>query len=356
MSEFAVTIEQIEKTWPIEGADMIELAKVTRFAYQFVVRKGSFKPNDLVVFIPIESVIPPAVIEKLGMTGKFSGKNCDRVKTKKFKGQISEGFATSIESLIDFMPIYSPAYSMAQLSVGLDITALLGIVKFEPPVIEDKSGNLLPLPPGVAHYDIESCDRNLDIVNLLLDRPVRILEKLEGQNASIQYKTDGTVYVSQRNFTIEELPDKEHAFWKLCRNNGYLETAKNLCEIYGEDVLIRFEYLGPAIQKNIYKLNAPVARVFDIMVGRRYLNGYEFLSQCANFQLITAPVLASDVILKDWLTRRTMQEASNGESMLFKTKREGIVITPMIEEYNQKIGRLFLKQRSPEYKATSELE
>jgi hypothetical protein len=31
MSFFAVTVQKIEKTWPIDGADAIELAKVENF-------------------------------------------------------------------------------------------------------------------------------------------------------------------------------------------------------------------------------------------------------------------------------------------------------------------------------------
>ena len=356
MSEFAVTIEKIEKIWPIEGADAIELAKVERFSYQFVVGKGQFQVNDMGVFFPIDSILPLPVLEATGMVGKFSGKGCDRVKTRKFKGQFSQGFFTPLRSL-DTLLRNDPDYVMSVAfgkCVGRDMTAALGVVKYEPPVVEDKAGKLLPLPPGVSKYDIEGCDRNPQIVELLLDKPVRILEKLEGQNASVQYCSNGTVYVNQRNFTIQEIPDATHAFWKLGREAGLIDVAKEISEHSGQDVLIYFEYLGPSVQGNIYKLNKPEGRVFDIRVGAEYLNGEDFMYAVKRYNLNVAPVLTFNTTLREWLGGKTVQEASNGDSVLFKTRREGIVITPMIEERHYDIGRLIIKQRSPAYLEKSE--
>jgi RNA ligase (TIGR02306 family) len=361
MSEFAVTIEKIEKIWPIEGADAIELAKVERFSYQFVVGKGQCLVGQLVIFFPIDSVIPLPVLEAVGMVGKFSGKNCDRVKTRKFKGQFSQGFVvrlplleTPLGSILCKHPDYFNSVAFHCGPIGKDITEVLGVVKYEPPVVEDKAGKLFPLPPGVSKYDIEGCDRNPQIVELLLDKPVRILEKLEGQNASVQYCSNGTVYVNQRNFTIQEIPDATHAFWKLGREAGLIDVAKEISEHSGQDVLIYFEYLGPSVQGNIYKLNKPEGRVFDIRVGTEYLNGHDFMAMVKRYNLNVAPVLAFNTTLREWLGGQTVQEASNGDSVLFKTRREGIVITPMIEERHYDIGRLIIKQRSPAYLEKSE--
>jgi RNA ligase (TIGR02306 family) len=238
--------------------------------------------------------------------------------------------------------------------IGMDIAPELGIVKYEPPVIEDKAGKLFPLPPGVSKYDIEGCDRNPEIVELLMDKPVRILEKLEGQNGSVQYCADGKIYVNQRNFTIVEIPELTHGFWKIVRENGLIDVAKTLSQESGQDILIYFEYLGPGIQSNIYKLNKPEARVFDIRIGANYFGGHEFMSIVSRFDLNIAPVLSFNKTLREWLGGKTVQEASNGVSKLFATKREGIVITPMVEERHKSIGRLIIKQRSPEYLERSE--
>jgi len=68
------------------------------------------------------------------------------------------------------------------------------------------------------------------------------------------------------------------------------------------------------------------------------------------------PTIAYDVVLRDWLAGRTIQEASNGRSLLAKDRlREGIVIVPMVEQKIQwkdlSMKRLMIKQRSPQYLA-----
>jgi hypothetical protein len=67
------------------------------------------------------------------------------------------------------------------------------------------------------------------------------------------------------------------------------------------------------------------------------------------------PCLAKKVKLKTWLNGKTLAEAANGESLLHKTLREGIVIRPILENYDADIGgRLILKQISPEYLAKAD--
>lgn len=49
-------IEQIVKTYPIDGADNVEMAQV--LDYHVVVKKGEFAPNDMVVYIEVDSIVP----------------------------------------------------------------------------------------------------------------------------------------------------------------------------------------------------------------------------------------------------------------------------------------------------------
>ena len=69
-----------------------------------------------------------------------------------------------------------------------------------------------------------------------------------------------------------------------------------------------------------------------------------------------APTLGYNVTLREWLNGRTIQEASNGKSLLAPDRlREGIVVVPMVEQKVQwgdlSVKRLMLKQRSPAYLA-----
>ncbi len=47
MAFFGVTIEEIESISPIEGADMIEMAKLKGLAFEFVVETHCVSGNDM---------------------------------------------------------------------------------------------------------------------------------------------------------------------------------------------------------------------------------------------------------------------------------------------------------------------
>jgi len=352
MSFFAVTIQEIDKTWPIEGADAIELAKVKNFTWQFVVRKGSLVPGDVVAYFPLDAIIPQSVLEKMGMVGKFSGKDKDRVKTKTFRGQISQGFVCKVEELSDFIPKSQP------LNVGVDLTEFLGVIKYEPPVVPDKAGKLYPLP-AFCHgkYDIEGCDNYPDVVQMLMDQRVAIFEKMEGSNFSTGMDASekpAKLYVSQRNYTIVPIEGHIHDFWKVAKNQKIIDAAQALHRHYCGSVLIRGEMLGPGYQGNIYKLKDHEVMVYDLMLDDKYVDAGRFFELCDQYNLKTCPVLAKNVILRDWLAGRTIDEAATGESVLFKTLREGIVIKPMVESRNNFIGRTIIKHRSAKYLAKQE--
>jgi hypothetical protein len=107
------------------------------------------------------------------------------------------------------------------------------------------------------------------------------------------------------------------------------------------------EYLGPGVQKNIYGLSHNEIKCFDIKIDGEFMDASELAR-------IWVPILAKEVTLKEWLQGISIQEASNGVSLLANTKREGIVVKPMIEQRHPTLGRLILKQRSPEYLAKSD--
>ena len=79
-----------------------------------------------------------------------------------------------------------------------------------------------------------------------------------------------------------------------------------------------------------------------------------FLGLCREFGLRTVPILCESITLREWLGDKTVQEASNGKSILIDKLREGIVIKPVDEERVDGFGRLFIKQRSADYLANTE--
>jgi hypothetical protein len=102
----------------------------------------------------------------------------------------------------------------------------------------------------------------------------------------------------------------------------------------------------------LYELKNITITLFDIMVDGDYLGAIDFLAIAKAYRLTTVPVLSNGVTLRAWLAGKEIAAASNGKSELNKKKlREGIVVKPINEERHADIGRLILKQRSPEYLA-----
>lgn len=96
-------IEEITNINPIPGADAIELATVK--GWNVVVKKDEFKMGDKCVYFEIDSFLPvkpefeflrKSSYKKLGDgTGGF------RLKTIKFRGQISQGLALPVHILLE---------------------------------------------------------------------------------------------------------------------------------------------------------------------------------------------------------------------------------------------------------------
>lgn len=373
MSKFAVTIESISKIYPHPNADRLELAQIDGMAYQFIIGKGQFHEGDLVVYFPIDSLLPPTVVSYMGLEGKLSGKDKNRVKTIRLRGEISQGVVSDLGILEDC--------NIGFYAIGADVTEMLGVTKYE--VAEDIRANLgnsktktRTLPDMVSHYDIEGADRNVKFVNeYLFNTPVFITEKIEGSHCSISRFADGTVAVCSRNKLLE---GEDNYWYKGCTNSNLFEAVEFLYQWLSEDdftpqvVTIRGELIGPGVQGNIYDFKVHHVLVFDIELDGKPIPARRFVDLCNIAGIDTVPQLFNPYIyildgvelnvdqrgmLSTWLNDKTLQQASNGYSQLkLDVLREGVVIRPFYEEqYVTGLGRLQLKQRSPQYLSESDL-
>ncbi len=354
MSTFAVTIERIESVWTHPNADRLDMARLTSMSYQFVIARGSYHVGDLVIYFPIDSVLPETIITVLGLTGKLAGPQHNRVKTVRLRGEISQGIVASPQELI-------PGWDPAGYREGQDITELLGVTKYEPPVIPSQAGNLVALPPLVSMYDIEGAERfGAQVEQYLMDKPVLITEKLEGSHFSASLYKAGEIAICQRRFRIEPVEGAEHDWHKAARTSGLLDVlpllkAKLDAEQPSEVITVRAEMIGPGIQGNYYKLLKQQFKVFEIEVNGEPLPVQQYLALAEEFHLDTVPMLAVNVTLPEWLNGHTLAQASNGPSTLNPAvPREGVVIRPMQELRDETLGRVIIKQRSPEYLAISD--
>jgi len=262
MSIFAVTVEQLATIEPHENADRLEIATLTGRDYSFVVGKDQFRAGQSVIYFPIDSLLPMPIVDVLGLTGKLahgaipedgSERLQNRVKTVKLRGNISQGVVCELDVLAD---IY-PAIDFEGLRVGDDITAQLGVTKYEPPVVPSRYGNWVRLPDMVSVYDIESAQNYADVMNqYLMDAPVYITEKVEGSNWWATINGDGQIRVGQRNYEIVDVDDYQHDWYKVLKIQNLEDKLHKLWdELYSQYdklqlVTLRGEMTGPGVQGN----------------------------------------------------------------------------------------------------------
>ena len=142
MERKLASIKKINNIQPIEGADMIELAVVD--GWKVVVAKNvGHKIGDMVIYCEIDSFLP--IKEEFEFLRKSSyrklvdGTEGFRLKTIKLRGQISQGL---------ILPISVVEYTNVGFEVGMDVTNLLGVTKYEPPIPAELSGKVKGLFPS----------------------------------------------------------------------------------------------------------------------------------------------------------------------------------------------------------------
>lgn len=358
MAYFAVTLETIKTSEKHPNADKLSVCTLDGVPFTFVTGINQFEVGEQVIYFPIDSIVPDPIAEKLGVFKKLSGSNKDRIKTCTIRGTISQGIVGKFTLIEDcLIQIYGNDWMEKGIEIKpSEITTWLGVTKYEPPVIADKAGRLITLPDTLSIYDIESCERYGKVVSYLMDKKVWVLEKMEGSNGSIHYDTiNDKMYVNQRRFTIEEIDGHKHGWWEVARKQGFVDFVQWVAKTQGgsSNVTLYFECCGPGIQGNLYSLKEVTGYIFDMKVNGFFISKpqmFALLDTCFVNGYVHAPVLGKDILLRDWLNGKSIKDASNGTSVVANVLREGIVISPSIEEYNEDLGgRLIIKQRDPIY-------
>ena len=380
MSEFAVTLETIKSVEKHSNADALDIVYLEGINYQFVTLLGMYKAGDEVVYFPVDSLLPDPIMELMGLTQLAHGdipedegveRKRNRVKTVKLRGAISQGVVCTLMALDEFNPKLE--LSLRLIESGDDIAKLLGVTKYEPPVVSQKGGDLVQMPDLVSVYDIEGAQRYPEIVAQLMGVSVVITEKVEGSNWWASLTDEGEFVVGQRNYAIRPNEEGVHDWWKVAEALNIKSVLEKIMaeleETYSEHVdgfyptedqiniqrvTLRGEIVGPGIQANYYKLKDHKVFMFEVEVNGNPVDAEIFVSLMAKYNLETAPVLAINQTLHEWLDGKTVQDASDGMSLITKRKREGIVIKPESEMETEGFGRVFIKQRSPAYLAKTD--
>lgn len=235
---------------------------------------NKYSVGDLVVYFEIDSVLPvmegyeflrkSSYVKKEWMITKDNPEGHGfRLRTIKLRGQVSQGLITDI-----------PSIWKDKVNVGEDVTDLMGIMKWDPPVPARFAGRIKGLfPTSIIRKTDQERIQNLKESELspYTTDTFEVTIKLDGASGTI-YHNAGVIGACSRNLELD---------WQ---NDSGTELAQFIIKQQLQEILPKFgniaiqgEIMGPGIQGNREKLQRSAFYVFDIwdIDNQKYLNSMQ---------------------------------------------------------------------------------
>lgn len=317
------SIQIVKDVKPILGADMIEVVRINN--WDVVSKKGEYKVGDFCIYCEIDSFLP--IKEEFEFLRKTSYKKMSdgsegfRLRTIRMRNQLSQGLILPIHIL--------PLGEL--ISEGMDVTEMLGIVKYEPPIPAELAGKVKGQFPSFLRKTDEERIQNLsdkyeEIKNFGND--FYVTEKLDGTSATF-YLKDGEFGICSRN--LELLDSEGNTFWKVARELNLEDSLSKL----GYNVCIQGELIGEGVQSNPYKIKGQTVRFFNAfnIDEQKNIPFTKFLILMDELDLQTVPVLDYNFEIPNTIDELLILADKKSE-LNGNFDREGIVI----RSYDRKIS------------------
>ena len=332
MSEWKVEVVQIGAIEPHPNADKLDIVRV-HGGYPCIVLKGQFSPGDLAVYVPVDSLVPAndrwAFVGRDRTPKSVDGQPYYRVQAIRLRGVFSMGVLVSLPS------------ECAGAAVGDLVHERLGILKYEPPEPMSMGGENESDPGFLPHYDIEGLRRWPNV--LIPGEEVVITEKLHGCSGRWVFWKDRLWVASHGCF--KKPPADEHpatVWWRIVEQYNLEAILKKVPgyaiygEVYGQVQDLRYG----VTQKGGLRL--AVFDVYDITTR-------QWIDYDAATRFIDSLGLPLVPLLYRGPWSPALVEYAEGMSLLAVHVREGMVVKPTKERYDDRIKRVQLKLHGEGY-------
>jgi RNA ligase (TIGR02306 family) len=331
MERQLASIQKINKIEPIDGADAIEKAGV--LGWNVVVKKGEFKVGDEVVYFEIDSVLPPC--EDYAFLQKYNW----RIKSIKLRGVLSQGLVLPLSVLAGkrYLNITRPN-PVYDLHEGKDVSEMLGVTKFEPPIPANLRGSVKGHFPSFLHKtDTERIQSQPRILNEFLGAKIIGHEKVDGSSCTV-YHYNGEKGVCSRNLDLSE--DANNSFWQVVLRYDLHNKLAAL-----GNYAAQAELLGPGVQKNKYALKEHDLYLFDIfdIDNQKYLNTAQGKKIAEELGMKWVPFVCEMEIGSDTTVENLLALAEGKSQLNPAQEREGIVFRASEESATSKGERMAFK-------------
>ena len=358
MSELKIEVCKILEINPHPNADRLVIAKIK--GWDVIIKKDIMNMGDLVAFIPPDSILTKTLQEFLGITNycaelpksnPLHELGSRRVKATRLRGVASYGTVMTIKDVEKYFELEFNGDISDRLVEGSDLSAVLNIRKYEPPVRATAGDAEVESPMFHKYIEIENW-RNYPNVFKDGDQVV-ITQKIHGSNCRIGYcldTKDGQWKIMAGSHKVRR---KEGLYWTPLEM--YPQLVDMIMDIYSRNsqqpVVVFGEIFGDGIQDITYGLTNGKKdfRIFDISVGGKYMSWPFMNGNCSIYKIPTVPLLYIGPYSEDVVKQNT-----DGEAFAFTTNakfkgREGCVIKSYLEEEDPYFGRKILKSVSVDY-------
>ena len=297
------------------NADLLDICTVG--GWKCVTQRNQFSVGDLAVYCTIDSWIPTELapfLSKGKEPREYNGVRGERLRTVSLRKTVSQGLLLDRFVALD---------KVGEIHEGMDVSDLLNIVKYEPPVPACLAGKARGLFPSFIPKTDQERIQNLttELSNwVALGLTWELTEKLDGSSMTVYVNADD-FGVCSRNLNLYDT--EGNTLWQVAHRDNILmaiyDSRRNLA--------IQGELIGEAIQGNLYKIQGQSFYVFDIydIDARRYLTPIERRDFCELFELLHVPVLCDDKDLGIGTVEDLLSWANDKSRLNPNVDREGIV-------------------------------
>lgn len=355
---FKVNLTKIRKILPHPNAERLEIAEV--YGFNVAVQKGRYAAGDLVLYVPIDSVLSPAVEAIVFPPDSKIKLYNSRVKQIRIRSVFSQGLIVDPETVAHLLK--------STFHEERDYAEELGITKYEPPTPTFQQPKVLKQRTRSRNSHFRDYG---GLVNAKWEpdffgtEEVVITEKLHGTNVKFgkaPYEVDTLIRRILKFFRLT--PKFESVY-----GSNRTQIDGSYKGYYGEDIygavlkkinafdkvkpgeFVYGEIIGPGIQKNYdYGFKEHFFVMFDVRVlqpdgTQKWLNPEEAEAYAAERGFAFVPVLYRGPYSKEIVDKCTV-----GSSCIDpNTKvREGCVVKSRYN-YDDNQNKRALKSINPEY-------
>lgn len=358
MSTHVIPVVEVKDIRPHPNADRLELVTVN--GWQCAIQKDSFKPGDLAVYIEPDYMVPVTRPEFAFLKDphKFDQTHA-RIKARRLRGEMSYGLLIPVPKK-DNGSLCDCAQCEETYNVGDNLIDQLGIHRWEPPMVGKHSTSGLELgkkfcPPLEAterKFDMENINNFPGVLDYTIENVV-ITEKIHGTNARYLW-WEGEFYIGSRSRWLKR-PSAE----ELAAQGGKLDVwhtvADRLPEIekwcrVNEGTILYGEIYGN-VQDLKYGLHNDATfagfAAYDC-VANQWIPTDILLKMLALYKVPTVPLLWVGTIRFEELAA-LLETDSKVATAPDKHMMEGVVITPLVERRDPRVGRVCFKLISTRY-------